>query len=378
MNFLSIIQAPLFGFASTLSYFLVAIIIVVFIHELGHFYVGRLCGVTIEAFSVGFGKEVFGFNDRYGTRWKFCWIPLGGYVRFAGDANAASLPQADVVHTPGSLHAAALWKRMAIVAAGPIANFLLAIAIYTVAFSVIGIPATKPIIGGIVADSAAASSNIKIGDEVKKVDGVAIQDFDEIVRAMQFRDLRPVAIEVLRDGQTIEMTITPKIMEIDDGNNGKIKVSRLGIYPQKDGFTVNRASIPQAMAKGVNACSHIITTTLHFIGRIFTGYESAKAVSGPIGTAQVVGDVVSSQGSLGFIELIAIISVSIGLFNLFPIPMLDGGHLVFYAIEGILGRPLGAQAQEWGMRIGFSLLLMLMFFATYNDIGKFVARHFAS
>jgi regulator of sigma E protease len=378
MNFMSIAQLPINAFAFTLLPFLFAILIVVFIHELGHFYVGRLCGVKIEAFSVGFGKEIFGFFDRHGTRWKFCWIPLGGYVRFAGDANAASMPSSDAAHVEGSLHAAALWKRMAIVVAGPLANFLLAIAIYTVAFSIIGIPATKPLVGAVIVDSPAAAAGIKAGDLVTKVDGQPIADFDEIVNAMRFRDARSVNVELLRDGQLIDLDIIPKIMEVDDGNHGKMKVSRIGIAPQKDSFTVNRVSVPQAMKRGVSACSHIITTTLHYIGRIFTGHESANAVSGPIGTAQVVGDVVSSQGGLGLIELIAILSVSIGLFNLFPIPMLDGGHLVFYVIEGIMGRPLSAQAQEWSMRLGISILLMLMFFATYNDIGKLVARNFGS
>jgi regulator of sigma E protease len=378
MNFMSIAQLPINAFAFTLLPFLFAILIVVFIHELGHFYVGRLCGVKIEAFSVGFGKEIFGFFDRHGTRWKFCWIPLGGYVRFAGDANAASMPSSDAAHVEGSLHAAALWKRMAIVVAGPMANFLLAIAIYTVAFSIIGIPATKPLVGAVIVDSPAAAAGIRAGDLVTKVDGQPIADFDEIVNAMRFRDARSVNVELLRDGQLIDLNIIPKIMEVDDGNHGKMKVSRIGIAPQKDSFTVNRVSVPQAMMRGVSACSHIITTTLQYIGRIFTGHESANAVSGPIGTAQVVGDVVSSQGGLGLIELIAILSVSIGLFNLFPIPMLDGGHLVFYVIEGILGRPLSAQAQEWSMRLGISILLMLMFFATYNDIGKLVARNFGS
>jgi regulator of sigma E protease len=374
MNLMSFVQVPTNLMAYTVLPFLFAIIVVIFIHELGHFYVGRLCGVKIETFAIGFGKEIFGFYDKHGTRWKFCWIPLGGYVKFKGDANAASLPSNDASLEPGTLASAALWKRMAIVAAGPLANFVLAIFIYTCFFTAFGVTSTTSTIGKLEPNSAAAKADLRIGDHIQKLDGTQITDFSQIIYAMRFKDGKPVELEFERSGQVMTMTITPQVMEIDDGKNGKTKVSRLGIYPSS--ATKTPVSIPEAVVHSVAECKKIIDLTARVIGRIFLGLESASVLSGPVGTAEAVGDVFSSFGWLGLFSLIAGLSVSIGFFNLLPIPILDGGHLVFYAFEAIFRRPASPQVQEWSMRIGLSLLLALMIFTTYSDIGKVMTRHF--
>ncbi len=377
MDLMSILTVPYVAVVFFVLPYFLALIIIVFVHEFGHFIVGRWCGVTIETFSIGFGKEIVGFNDKHGTRWKFCWIPLGGYVRFKGDANAASLPSASKDHIPGSLHAADLWKRIAIVAAGPLANFLLSIFIFAAAFAIIGIPVSEPRIDSVTDDGAAKVAGLMAGDYIRQVDGQAVKTFTDIQEKMILRGENPVTLQIDRGGELKNFTIIPRIKEIDDNFGGTIRQSLIGVTHDatKDKALSERLSPPAALAKGVERTYFIGLTTLRYLGKIILGSERSDQLHGPIGAAKIAGDY-ASMGIWAFATFIGLISVSIGLVNLFPIPMLDGGHLVFYFLEGILGKPISAQTQEWSFRIGLSVILLFMIFVSTNDVGRFWTMHF--
>jgi regulator of sigma E protease len=358
--------------------FLVALVVIVFVHELGHFLVARWCGVKIEAFSIGFGKEIAGWFDKHGTRWKICWLPLGGYVKFEGDANATSFPETKpdgYVHPPGSFHGKPLWQRAAVVAAGPIANFLLAIAIFAAAYATFGVPYSEPRVDEVVAGSAAERAGFKAGDYVREIDGNAIESFADIQDAVWFRPGEPMTVVLDRSGQLITVNVTPEVKEESDGLGGKVKIGRLGIKDSEDGsgITYSRLPVHEAVVKGTEKTWQIVTLTFKFLSKLIRGQEDANQIRGPVGIAEVAGQA-ASTGIVAFVMIIGFLSVSIGLINLFPIPMLDGGHLVYYAIEGLRGKPLGPEAQEWGFRIGFSLVLMLMVFATWNDIARQISK----
>lgn len=362
--------------------FLVAITIIVFVHEFGHFQVARWCGVKVEAFSIGFGKEIYGWVDRHGTRWKICWLPLGGYVRFEGDANAASMPGSEPAvapRGPGNFHGKPIWQRAAVVAAGPIANFILAIAIFTAAYSIIGVPYSEPRVDEVIAGSAAENAGLKPGDFIRKVDGSDTKSFGAVQEIVFQSGGQSLPIVVERAGSLIELTLTPRVEEMPDGFGGKIKVALMGVRhnPATDKALYERYSLPQAFAKGIERTWYIIATTGHYVGKLFTGNESIDQIGGPIAMAKGAGDTASS-GGLAFISFVALLSVSIGLINLFPVPMLDGGHLAFYAVEALRGKPLGPNAQEWGYRIGFSFVVMLMLIGIWNDVVRMVSVYLGS
>ncbi len=371
------LQSTLAGAGFNLVWFFVAIIVIVFVHEFGHFIVGRWCGVKIETFSIGFGREIFGFNDRYGTRWKFSWIPLGGYVKFLGDANAASMPSQTSNPTPGSLQAASVGKRAAIVAAGPFANFLLAVIIFATLFSVVGRPINLPRVDQVPSDGAAYKAGILPGDYIRAIDGNPIISFIEIQRAMIMQGDTPVRLSVERNKVMLDITLVPKIIENVDVFGHKNRVSVIGLQHDfaKDPAGVDRLSPMAALGKGVQETSFIVQTTLRYVGKLFTGREKSDQLHGPIGVAQLAGEE-AAQGPSSFIYFIAIISVSIGLINLFPIPMLDGGHLVFYLIEVVFGKPVGPAAQEWSFRIGLSAMVVMMLVATNNDLSPYFNKVF--
>ncbi len=357
--------------------FLFVLTIVVFFHELGHFWVGRLCSVKIDAFSVGFGPEIFGWNDKQGTRWKFSAIPLGGYVKFSGDSNAASLPdgealeemsQEDFEHT---LAGRPVWQRAAIVAAGPIANFLLAIVILAGLFIYAGKVVTDPRADGVEPGSAAERAGVQVGDIITSIDGTPIESFSDMKRIVSANADIPLNIVILRDGQDIPMVITPERRETTDRWGNVHREGLLGVKhdPSLGVVRTISYSVPEALVEAVKETWFIITRTLGYLYDIIIGRESADQLSGPIGIAKVSGQV-AELGLGAMLNLAAILSVSIGLLNLFPIPMLDGGHLVYYAAEAIRGKPLSERVQEIGFRIGLTLVLMLMVFATWNDIAK--------
>jgi regulator of sigma E protease len=372
MDLMTILSMPLIY----LIPFIIVLGIIIFVHELGHFLVARWCGVKVEAFSIGFGKELAGWVDKHGTRWKLCWVLLGGYVKFEGDANAASLPDGSASQkpTPGMLQSKPVWQRMAVVAAGPIANFLLAIAIFAGVYGIMGIPDIKPVVGKLEAGGAAEMAGIRPGDIVREVDGAKIETFSDLTKAVWGRGGETLSFVIERQGQSLTLPVTPLTKEEPDGFNGKIRKAYIGVYSEPGGEVVRttRLNPLAAIGKGIEETWFITATTIRYIGKLFTGEESGKQIGSAISIAKGAGDAASS-GLLRFATYIALISISVGILNLFPIPMLDGGHLLLYSIEAVAGKPLGPKAQEWSFRVGFSLVIMLMAFGLWNDFGRVFA-----
>jgi regulator of sigma E protease len=366
------------GFGDTLlGYllpFLFVLTIVVFVHELGHFLVARWCGVAIKTFSIGFGPEIAGFNDRHGTRWRLSWIPLGGYVKFIDDDNAASaghksLDQLSPEERKQSFQGKSLGQRAAVVAAGPIANFILAILIFTAIFALFGERITAANVDIVNPGSAAERAGFLPGDRVISIDGQAIESFSEMQRIVGMSPDQPLHFLVDRSGKTVEITATPERKEITDHFGNVIRLGLLGIQrtASPDDWTLKRHDPVTAFGMAVKECYFVVSRSLGYLYDVVTGREAADQLGGPIRIAQVSGQV-ATAGFVALLNLAAIISVSIGLLNLFPIPMLDGGHLLFYSIEAIRGRPLSESTQEIGFRIGLAFVLMLMIFATWNDL----------
>ncbi len=355
--------------------FLFVLTIVVFFHELGHFLVARWAGVKVLTFSLGFGPELVGFNDRHGTRWKISAIPLGGYVKFFGDESEASTPSSETLSAmtaeerAGSFHHKKVGPRAAIVAAGPIANFLLAIVIFTCLFTFFGKPSTTARVDKVEAGSAADKAGFQAGDIVTSIDGKAIASFSEMQRMVGTRAGEQLAFTIKRGDTSLQIQGTPQLREVKDSFGNVHRLGVLGITRATNpGDTVTERVDPAtALVLGVKETWFVVERTMAYIGGIFTGREAADQVGGPIRIAQISGQV-ATIGVAALIHLAAVLSISIGLLNLFPVPLLDGGHLLFYAVEAVRGRPLSDRAQEMGFRIGLGLVLMLMVFATYNDI----------
>lgn len=350
--------------------FLVVLTLLVFVHELGHYWVARRNGVRIEVFSIGFGPELFGWNDRAGTRWKFSAIPLGGYVKFFGDADAASTPGAELpemteAEKAVSFHHKRLGQRAAIVAAGPIANFLFAIVLYAGLFSFVGQPFTPPDVGGVVAGSAAEGADIRSGDRIVRINGERIERFEDIQRIVQLGLDQPLTIAVQRDGREVSLTATPTVTMEADRLGNQIRVARLGI--RGGGIEFVRHGPVDAVWRAVSETYTQSVATLKALGQIIVGRRSSDELGGPIRIAQMSGEV--AQGGLSYLAaFMAILSINLGLINLFPVPLLDGGHLLFYFFEALRGRPLDQRAQEYGFRVGMVLVFSLMIFATWNDL----------
>jgi regulator of sigma E protease len=355
--------------------FLFVLTIVVFFHELGHFLIARWAGVKVLTFSLGFGPELAGFNDRHGTRWKISAVPLGGYVKFLGDESEASTPSAEALASmteeekEGSFHHKKVGPRAAIVAAGPIANFLLAIVIFTCLFTFFGKPSTSARVDRIEPNSAAAAAGFQVGDIVTAIDGTKIESFSDMQRIVGTRAGEHLTFTVKRGDNPVQLEGTPELRVVKDPFGNSHKQGVLGITRQTAAGDVvtERVDPFTAMWLGVKETWFVIDRTLAYIGGIFTGREAADQVGGPLRIAQISGQV-ATIGLAALIHLAAVLSISIGLLNLFPVPLLDGGHLLFYAVEAARGRPLSERAQEMGFRIGLGLVLMLMVFATYNDI----------
>ncbi|MBR2119640.1 MAG: RIP metalloprotease RseP [Pseudomonadota bacterium] len=355
--------------------FLFVLTIVVFFHELGHFLVARWAGVKVLTFSLGFGPELFGFNDRHGTRWKVSAIPLGGYVKFFGDDSEASTPSSETLQTMTaeersvSFHHKKVGPRAAIVAAGPIANFLLAIVIFAALFTFFGKPSQTARVDSIQENSAASAAGFKPGDVVTAINGDAIESFTDMQRLVSTKAGTPLVFTVKRGDEVVKLTGTPQLREIKDTFGNVHRVGILGITRATGpGDTVTKPVNPAtAVWLGVKETWFVVDRTVAYIGGIFTGRENADQVGGPIRIAQISGQV-ATIGLAALIHLAAVLSVSIGLLNLFPVPLLDGGHLLFYAVEAVRGKPLSERSQELGFRVGLALVLMLMIFATYNDI----------
>ena len=357
--------------------FLFVLTIVVFFHELGHFYAARRCGVKVEVFSVGFGSAITSWYDKHGTQWKIGWLPLGGYVKFFGDENEASAPdtqkleQLDENVRQDTLFYKPLWQRAIVVAAGPVANFILAILIFASLYTLFGQRVTDPIVGVVVENSAAERAGLEVGDVILAIEGEDIRTFAEVRRLVTVNANVPLEFTVDRGGVQQKLTATPdRVLETDRFGN-EYHLGRLGVAVNatEDSIRHVRYNPITALWMGVEESYFIVEQTFVVLGRIIMGRESAEQLGGPIRIAQLSGQT-ATLGLIALINLTAVLSVSIGLINLFPIPMLDGGHLAFYAYEAVFGKPMSAKAQEIGMRIGLSMVLTLFVFVTWNDLSR--------
>jgi len=360
-------------FSSYAAPFLLVLTVLVFVHELGHYWVARRAGVRVETFSIGFGRELTGWTDRAGTRWKIGWLPLGGYVKMFGDSDAASSPDREAGQAMTaeeravSFHHKPLVWRAAIVAAGPIANFLFAILIFAVLFMSYGRPFTPPVVGSTIEGMPADKAGMKAGDRIVSINGQAIDRFEEIQRVVLINLDQPLVVAYVRDGKTITAPLAPVIVEETDRFGNKMRLARLGIRSSGQRDIEAIRSPVTAIGRAIEETWVQTVGSLTAVGQMITGRRTADELSGPLGIAKISGEAAQVSWA-ALVALAATLSISLGLINLFPIPMLDGGHLVFYAIEALRGRPLGPQAQEYGFRFGLVLVLSLMVFATWQDL----------
>ncbi len=356
--------------------FIGVLTIVVFFHEMGHFLVGRLCGVKVDAFSLGFGPELLHYTDRKGTRWRLALFPLGGYVRFHGDANAASVADGDAVASmPAAERSVTLfgqnvWKRSAIVAAGPIANFFVAILVFAGLFYFVGRVAVAPEIGIVQEGSAAAAAGFKPKDVIASIDGQPTDSFEDVQRIVMTSQGGPLVFVVKRDGQETTLTATP-IRKVTPTPLGPMRKNLLGVAadtsPQN--VSVRRYGALASVRQGMDETWFVVTSTGNYLKGLLAGRESADQLSGPIRIAQVSGQM-AKLGIAPLINLAAILSISIGLLNLLPIPLLDGGFLMFFAFEAVRGKALGDKTQQVGFRLGLTFVAALTIFAAYNDLSR--------
>jgi regulator of sigma E protease len=372
------------GFAIYVIPFVVVLSLVVFIHEYGHFIVGRWCGVQVDAFSIGFGPELWARIDKYGTRWRVAAIPLGGYVKFHGDANGASVPDPDAVEAMPEAERAVtfaaqtVWKRAAIVFAGPFANFVLAIAIFAILFGVYGRTVLAPRIGSVNPTGAGQAAGFKAGDLVLSIDGTPIDAFSKIQEIVSGSAEKKLTFVVRRGGEDVVLEAVPAWREVKTAV-GKVRIGMLGLQASTSPADIREEHYGpiQSVGLATKETWQVVRRTGAYIGGLITGRESADQLSGPIGIAQVSGEMAKAAGRDGaapFLNLIAILSVSIGLLNLMPVPLLDGGHLLFFGIEALRGRALNERAQEMAFRVGLAMVGALMIFSTYNDIARLINK----
>ena len=355
--------------------FLLVLTLVVFIHELGHFLVARWCGVAVKAFSIGFGPEIYGFYDRHGTRWRFAWIPLGGYVKFIDDDNPTS-QRASRGEKPltaderaGAFQSKSVGVRAAVVVAGPVANFLLAIVLYAGLNAVVGVRILPAYVDAVVANSPAARAGFMPGDKIVAIGNNKIEKFDDLQRIVGSNAGQELTFTVERAGQTLALKATPNVDEQKDALGRTFRRGLIGIQRSisPDKVSTKVVSIPEAIVLGVTETYGNITQALSGIGDIITRKQSADQMGGPIMMAEVTAKV-AELGIDPMLRWIAFISANIGFLNLLPIPILDGGHLMFYAYEAVRGKPAGERLQQMGFQVGLALLMMLMVFVNFNDI----------
>ncbi|RZI99964.1 MAG: RIP metalloprotease [Brevundimonas sp.] len=384
---------------TSIAAFIVVLTFIVTIHELGHFLVARAFGVKIDRFSIGFGKALFSRTDKRGVEWRVGWIPLGGYVKFAGDLDPSSVPdQAGLAELksrivaekgPGAerqyFHFKPVWQRMLVVFAGPAANFLLAAVLLTILFSVIGEQIVAPRVQAVTPGSPAASAGFQPRDLITAVNGRPVRESAEVTNIVILSAGDPLMFTVDRAGRTIQLTATPTRQEEENDIAGRMKVARigLGMAPLPQDVSFRRLNPVEAAGKGVDVIGDTVSSTFRYIGRIFVGKESGDLLNGPLGIAKAAGGVTKQATSveapvglmaaylgLTFLQFAALVSIGMGVVNLLPIPVLDGGHLVFYGYEAVARRPVPARVQEVGYRVGLALLAGLMLFATWNDLQK--------
>lgn len=357
--------------------FALVISVIVFVHEFGHFLAARLCGVKIEVFSIGFGRELIGRTDRHGTRWKIALWPLGGFVRMFGDASAASTPDAkqldkmSAAEKKVSFHHKPLWAKAIIVAAGPAANFLLTIAVFTYFIFTVGLSSTQPVVGEIIKHTPAAAAGLKEGDRILMVNSIAIETFNDIPETIATNLGKPIRLKVQRGSKTFTVKLTPKIIAEKDALNNDIKRPMIGLRSQQ--LTYQEVGLLRAVGAAARKTYDMCAVSLKLLGQMITGQRSADELKGPLGIAKMSGEVTQQGETMGetlrlFLWFVALLSVNLGMVNLFPIPMLDGGHLLFYAIEALRGRPLAERIQEYSFRFGLAVIGSLMAFTLFNDM----------
>lgn len=379
--------------------FLLVLTLVVTIHELGHYWVARAFGVKIDRFAIGFGRAIFQRTDKRGVEWRVGWMPLGGYVKFSGDLDASSVPdQAGLAELkqrviaeqgPAAVrdyfHFKPVWQRMLIVAGGPFANFVLAISIFTVMFATFGDQIAPPRVVNVVPGSAAATAGFRPDDLILEANGAPVRRGEDVIRVVTLNSATPVRFVVERQGQRVPLVATPVRTMTEDAISGQVRVGRIGLEMgyRRDEIRSIRYNPIEAVGAAVVQVKEVLSTTLSYLGRIFTGRENGALLNGPLGIAKAAGGI-TTQATAGeapaglkaanlglmLIQFAAILSIGIGFINLMPIPVLDGGHLVFYAYEAVARKPVAARVQEAGYRVGLALLACLMLFATWNDLQK--------
>lgn len=370
--------------------------VVVTIHELGHFWAARVLGIKIDRFSIGFGKAIAGWTDKAGVEWRLGWLPIGGYVKFAGDENEASVPDQDHLDAMrreliargdeealnGYFQFRPVWQRAFVTAAGPFANFILAIALFAGVAGVIGEPYVPPKVGAVTPGSAAAEAGFRPGDLITRIDGRKVEGFRDLEVAIKLRSGTPTTFHVERGGEELVLRATPRRQEVVDQLGRTHRLGVLGVASSGE-FELRKYGPLESVGRGVVQTKATIDTTVYYLGRMFTGREGPEQLSGPLGMAHLSGDIAkltreqaADSGNfllnlfIRFVNLTAMISVGIGFINLMPIPVLDGGHLLFYAYEAAARRPLAAKVQAVGYRAGLALVLGLMLFATWNDLQR--------
>lgn len=350
--------------------FLVVLTVLVFVHEMGHFWIARRNKVRVEVFSIGFGPEIVGWTDKHQTRWKISALPLGGYVKMFGDANAVSMPGEGLeAMTPEeravSFHHKRVSQRAAVVAAGPIANFLFAIVVFAGLFMAVGQPFTPPLVGEVVDNTAAARAGFAPGDRIFEINGEKIDRFQQVQQIVQFGLGEPLTVRVLRDGKSVTLHATPEVVEQSDNFGHTYQIGQLGLKAK--GIEYIRLNPLSALWHATEETAFLTTSTFKAIGQMIVGTRTTKELGGPLRIAEMSGEM-AEGGVISTVWFMAVLSLNLGLLNVLPIPMLDGGYLLFYAAEAIRRRPLGPRIQDYGFRIGLTLVLLLMIFATWNDL----------
>jgi regulator of sigma E protease len=352
--------------------FLIILTVVVFVHEMGHFLVARLCGVRVDVFSIGFGPELFGYTAKSGTRWKVSLLPFGGYVKMFGDADAASTPDAEAEQFSAEERKVAfpfktVYQRAAIVAAGPISNFVFGIVVLAGMFLTLGENRLAPVVGEVAPGSAAAESGLQAGDRIVEANGEAVDRFLDLQRIVALTVGEPVRLVVKRDGQDLRLVAHPRVTEVTDPMGNTHKRPLLGIHSDPAATEVVHHGPISALVQAVRETKEMVSTTLTALGQMIGGTRDTDELGGPLRIAKGAGQAAQlGVGSVIFYTIL--LSINLGLINLFPVPLLDGGHLLFYGVEALRGRPLGPRAQEYGFRIGLFLVFALMLLATRNDL----------
>ncbi len=350
--------------------FLVVLSILVFVHELGHYWVARRCGVRVEVFSIGFGPEIRGWTDRRGTRWKFSAIPLGGYVKMFGEHDFdddEERPPMSPEEQRVSFHHRPLRQRAAIVAAGPIANFAFAVVVLALLFGIVGLPAPLAGVGAVQEGSAAAAAGLKPGDLIARIDGQQVKWFEDVRRIVSERPGVRLELDIVRGAERLQLSATPTPTALAGDQGAQRTVGVLGIKPDSAQVGYERVYPWTAAAAAVSRTVELTGQILTGLWEIIAGARGSDELGGPIRIAQISGEM-AQGGIVSFILFMAALSVNLGLINLLPVPLLDGGHLAFYAIEAVRGKPLERRVQEYGFRFGLILVLLLMIFATWNDL----------